>query len=134
MNPRSFLTKGWSLGGRARFLATYALLDRWRTVQTAHPADGDLQMRHRDDRGRHLGFAGAIGQRYNFCHDFLARPTGQCACIASSAPVAQQAVISIGEQALPLLEFLLIDLAPGEAFLKDVERPLPLGRGRSAVR
>ncbi len=85
---------------------------------------GGLQTRHLDGRGEHLGFAGAIGQRYNLFHDFLPRPTGLCACLASSAPVSQQAVISVGEQALSLLEPLLIDLAPGEAFLKDVEGPL----------
>ena len=64
-------------------------------------------MRHLDGRGGHLGLAGAIGQRYIIFHDFLARPTGQCAYIASSAPVPRQAVISVGEQALSLLELLL---------------------------
>lgn len=131
---RSFLTEGRSLGGRARFQATYTLRDHWRAAQTGHPADGDLQMRPLDGRGGPLRFAGAIGQRYNLFHDFLPRPTGQCACIASSAPVPQQAVISIGEQALALLELLLVDLATGEAFLKDIEGRFIRGGRRCAAR
>ncbi len=95
---------------------------------------GGLQTRHLDGRGGHLGFAGAIGQRYNFFHDFVPRPTDQCACIASSAPVPRQAVISIGEQALSFLVLLLVDLATGEAFLKDIEGRFARGGRRCAAR